>query len=827
MAVMAGVEVAVRLHIERGDDLNARDDRQLTPLMIAASRNRPAICRLLLEAGADVRLLDPSGNDALSIARASGAGSAAAVIETALHNVTGPSVPQSRAPLVNGVSYSPITDSFDWDQALTPDTDAHRTPPSASTDEGGPDEGDEYDLSGWEIEEERPPPEDDATIPQAAAAGQRAISDYVPTDTSRAWNDFEAFLPERASPLPLVTNAKARAELRHVLLLAIRDGTVARRILESVAVDDDGARDEAAESRLRLVLNHLGASIDACNGDTWPAKSADVYPDPVESHDEEDAVAYALALLQEQASHLNESVRFCIREAQYGRPTSAEEEVALAKSMEHELARALDVLATWPDGLSRVLEAAELVRAGEKPLEWITSGAPVEVPSEGEPAGGNAAVDGGGTSTEGDDDADDYVGPVGALGLSDEPKRVFFERISALASLAGGDIPQGAQSSAVRDALSGLSIRRSVLIALGEATSFDRSPAAVRFADAIRSYRGARDRMATANLELVLSIARRYKGSGLALDDLIQEGAIGLLKAVDRFDWRRGFRFATMATWWIRQRVSRAVADLGLTIRLPVHVHEVAQRLHREAEDVENATGARPSFQFLGERLSLPLRKVDALLRATAVPARLDVLDSRAYTDCAQSVDPLEEVAAEQLRRTVNDILGDLGHRPEQVLRLRFGIGVPDTLTLEEIGARFGVTRERIRQIEVQSLERLQHPSRQISLRPWYSDDPLEPRASVVAAHKVEDRAPNLGGAVGGCRVAKPRQNTADASKVAAIDRLLARARAIGVPVEEDRSGTGTLWVRIPDGRTRRNRSLVRKLLALGFKHSPGEGYSR
>ena len=236
MAVMAGVENAIQIHIDRGDNLNARDDKGQTPLMLSAARNKAAICKLLLAAGADAALLDPSGRNALGIAQAAGACEAASAIEAACTLLV--------APCDSDVFCEPAHVVLDeqWVQAATDpptillvDSAAQPTeqPPSVSglgtatmtTSEWVSDEdGDSFDLNGWEAEEDQPPPEGDPTLSAAASGIQSAISGHQPIDTSADWDDFEAFLPDRATPLPRADDAESRERLRLVLLRAIREG---------------------------------------------------------------------------------------------------------------------------------------------------------------------------------------------------------------------------------------------------------------------------------------------------------------------------------------------------------------------------------------------------------------------------------------------------------------------------------------------------------------------------------------------------------------------------------------------------------------------------
>ncbi|MCB0212630.1 MAG: RNA polymerase sigma factor RpoD, partial [Anaerolineae bacterium] len=238
----------------------------------------------------------------------------------------------------------------------------------------------------------------------------------------------------------------------------------------------------------------------------------------------------------------------------------------------------------------------------------------------------------------------------------------------------------------------------------------------------------ARDHLIKANTRLVVSIAKKYMGQGVPFSDLIQEGNLGLMKAVEKFDYRRGYKFSTYATWWIRQAITRALADQGRTIRVPVHMSDRIRKLHQISRQLEQVWGRKPTPEELAEHMDLEPAKVRWMLRVSRHPVSLErpvgeEEDSELgnFIEDEDAPTPPDAAYHRLLQEKLEDVLSTLTPREARILRLRFGLQNGRSYTLEEVGKKFGLTRERIRQIEGQALRKLRHPRRSRQLRDYLS----------------------------------------------------------------------------------------------------------
>jgi RNA polymerase primary sigma factor len=810
MAIVAGVESAVRLHIERGDDINARDAKGQTPLMIAASRNKPAICKLLLEAGASVDLRDLDGKTALEIAVDAGA--------------------------VNAIS------------ELAPMPRAEERLPSYSID---PDE--QISLLDWEADPPTQRPKVTTDARQLAATVQSLISNHAPVNLGADWADLDLFLPTSAAPVVRGRDVEHREHLRMLFLRADREGGVPDHLVT------DFCSDSHLTNGVRRTLQAMGIEPDERIEDHSAFDSYRVFVHPEMLPSEEEAVDEALSYFDAFKDEGADSVRTYFGEIYRIPLIDAKQEVRLAQSMAAYRDTALDALVAWPEGMDKLIEEAEKAAAGRVDATSITFITSDESPTESQ-------------LISSDHSTVEEIAPALTPSMT---KASGIDRIRTLqlhrsTATGGGKIGW----SELRQELGGCDLQSTFLLHLGDI--FDTTgPSA--YLTACVGLSTSRQDLARANLRLVVSVAKRYLNSGMPFADLIQAGNIGLMKAVDKFDWRKGFKFSTYATWWIRQSVSRLTADSSRLVRLPAHVHQTLSSLEQLGAKLERERGHAVSAAELsaiaGIRLEklIPWRRADAETVSIQEMIESGELESE-VVEAQVADDPEELISTRELEDAVDDALCTLT-RPEQaVIRMRFGIGATREHTLEEVGRLFGVTRERIRQIEGKALRKLKHPSRADKLKSCFvgvkdEDEPESARKVLASISVLQPKSPpDLSGAYSveeafafGHPFREPeesvpidenrkRQDPAgvETSVVcatpasvlpplegysSAVQRVAQIAAALGVPIEDGRQSRepgGILWIRFTgsanDGKSRK---LVRALHELGFNFVPGGGYWR
>lgn len=810
LAAIAGVETAIKLHIRRGDDLDATDSSGATPLMLAAGRRRKGVVRLLLDAEANPMLFDQSGMNALDHALKSGCSETIAILTEAVARLT------AAEPIAE-----PIFEKFESERKV----ELEAVPPMVETldAEASPVVLDEEPLEDlcaddWEAEEDVSAPDGDETVAEVARQVHEAIGRHKVVDSDEDWADVDLHLPVRATPF--VRNEGGGA-VRDLLLAAMREGMVSEAWLIDVCLNADGSRNEEAERVLAFVAGELGASVVEWTGSDEVPFLSDA------SMEEDRLLAEAIEFAEDLASGRNDPFRFFSKGIP-GDLLDAEEEIALGRTMEEAGREALYALASWPEGLSAVFDAADLVASGEADAESFTAG---PEPSSDEE-------------------------PVSRPNSTEENEDAFFVNAVALVKACRGDTRR------VADALEAARLTRGFLMKLADEAGADR--AGRNFVEVLARQTKARERMILCNLRLALSIAKKFLWSGIPFDDLVQEANIGLMKAVERYDWRRGFRFSTYATWWIRQQVSRSIADVCRVVRAPVHIQDTARKVLRERELAEAHLGRPETELETARRIGMTLAKTRMLLAMFEDVVSLDEVDPESGLSRAESLiderglDPESSAERASLRRTLLGMLEKFDKRERNLIILRFGLMGGEPMTLEEVGRYFGVTRERVRQIESKLMRRLSHRNKLETLWPFMadryapdrttsSDSPKsettagaddkslqidaspEPPESVI--EKVAPSFPLMRPEQEAQRVDFPIRETklsfsyeyASSAQASALtddraSRIADQARTLGLSVEDRRAEGDVLRIVIPFSSHPSIEMFGRKLLAYGFR---------
>jgi len=847
IAVSNGVEAAIKVHIAKGDDLNARDGAGNTPLMIAAKKSQTNTCRLLLENGADPLLMDLSGKDAVTLASEVGASDTAAVIQSFLPVLA---AAEQEEQVIDLTRASTAEDPAGLSEAISPSTDLF-------LDELEP----EWAIGDWEPENEPPAPEEDPDIAIKIKVQQKEISEHVAIDTSNEWTNFEVSLPDFAAPVVRIAIADTRAAVRIALLRVLREGSIPDFLAQDLALSELGVEDLNFSNKIRQVINDLGGETDERHEYVSIFEDFSVQLNEEETEEEEQTLNGAVEYFEDLSSSSNDPLRMYMREMGKIELLTHEGEIEIAKRIEGGLMDTMLAIITLPIIISEILMMAAEIREGKIVITDVVNGLSkvneaydyvaeeefdidefdIEADNEGndgfkainksleelktqslerfdliaalfEKLNDIRNMEGLGTPTytaaqrvlseelmtirftpkvieklcekvydhiylvnkyeqelsrciadecnyHPDISSVDLIShsspqtkPVGDgvlfEELTEEAMAKRRQRLKLLIKLGKtrGYLTHGEISDHLPDKLvdaETLEVVISMFKDLGVAV-YEKIPNSLstiqqklvdlqakigvpldelknvkkRMNEGEFRSRNAKCELIEANLRLVYSIASKYANRGLPLLDLIQEGNIGLMRAVDKFEYRRGFKFSTYATWWIRQAMTRSIADQARTIRIPVHLIENINKMNRIIRQFFQEFGFEPSVGILAKEMEISEDKIRVLMKigqeTISIEMLLDSFDENYLLNLSDQVATTPNASSTEvrLREIVKEMLDGLAPNEAKVLRMRFGIGMSSDHTLEEVGKQLDLTRERIRQIESKALLRLKQPSR-------------------------------------------------------------------------------------------------------------------
>lgn len=835
LAALHGVASSVRLHIERKDPLDGRDLNGQTALMIAARRNHHEVCALLLQAGVDPDLLDKDGLTALDLAEQADATDAhSKLVEFNRNRVQLVAEPKAgwlpEGPAAfnqNSSSLSQSAIAGTWDST-----------------------GDDSALADWEPLPESEPPKDDTELRDRASQTQVAIDAHIPFDPlAISWDEVSAYLPEEfhsdAFSEPIEEGFRA------IFLRSLREGSVPSHQIDSLLEGEDPVTAANAKRLASQVMQDLGAELDERIEALGVFEDHRVTPTG-EATDEErrmldDAIEHLVSLLQPK----NDPGRIFAKKA-YGLPQLTQaEEVEIAKEMEQALESANDILSGWSDGLGVLLRKCAEVESGHLALKHVQGKKNSDFDEHHEADSESEALSPLlihvqlHSQTKAEDDESDPEEPHAADELEE-----FVRQAALLRQLTALRNGAHQSSSEVRAVLREMCLSGTLLCSLDQRNS--KQPEATEFTHHISKFLKARDRLILSNLKLVVPLVKRFLGTGADFADLLQEGHIGLIRAADKFDWRRGFKFATMATWWIRQQVSRAAPEHARLIRLPVHGVEVTWEMKRLLKTHLDQHDQPPSVSWLAQQLGLSELKTESYLRTMSEPLPLEVMESNPWLPTPEDTDPLEYVSRKECADRAEELLQHLASRPgkkmsEKVLRMRYGIGTWEDLTLDEIGRRFSLTRERIRQIESKAITLIrghlratrnpETPSSDETATPSSKTTPLP--AAKNECESLDQRSDTVqtttaysdGDPQRLKKVDLPRSQSLKPARSQGTFterqlELLLNAKAIGIGVLTYlESGRYETLVMLPHKDSEPEREIAAELLAAGFSFRPGHGY--
>lgn len=661
MAVSTGVVTAVKLHIQRGDNLDAKDSLGNTPLMIAASKRKIDICKILVESGADIYAVNSNGDTALDIAQN--------INCVEVINLLTPTKLTDN-PSINASSDKTILVDLDFDD-------------------------DTITIPLFEPELAKSAPQNDFGLILKAQELNQKINKHIVVDTDDDWSSFDVQLPFTAYQPFKATNPELLSKISDLFKVALQENSVPKATITQLS-EFFPEENQADYKRLLIqTLNDNGISIDDRFTFQEDIKSeSDFYDEDIDQ-----LVSY----FEELASNYNDPLRFYSKEINKNPLLSGPEEVYLAKASEAAFATSIKALCSWRDGLNMIVEYSTLALNSDEYSDLATkdgfSNTEQEVEND---LPDNIQLD----SAQDSDNFDEEVS-------NELDVNILLKDINSLKEIMDSTEPLHTNFNKIEKIVSDLKPTRDLIIKIANeaSTRATKSAEHLEFYNHVNALEQSRNKMIVSNLRLVVSIAKRYQGQGIPFDDLIQDGNLGLMKAVDRFDWRKGFKFSTYATWWIRQTITRGIADKSRTIRIPVHVSEKLSKITKVHEELIRQNGTS-SYKSLAKIIGINQQKLEKMMSRLEEPTPIHMpLDSNLLLENQIEdnyyAQPDQLCSYKDLKNSLTAAISNLKDPMPYVLTLRYGLNNDEPKTLEEVGQILGVTRERIRQIEAAAFRKI------------------------------------------------------------------------------------------------------------------------
>lgn len=514
------------------------------------------------------------------------------------------------------------------------------------------DDGDSgSSIEGWEAEADQIAPAGDENLIRLAAAVNSEISAHRVINTDTNWDELDLYLPESINIRSEDFDWLSRLKL--LFGIAIKEGSVPSQLVNKICEDEYGIVDERLFENISRVLYDLAAQLDeriGCGISDWHHETSSA----------DELVDEAVSRVEDLSTNTTDPLKHYIKDMRSRLLLDGEQEVILGKEIEISTNDAMEILSRWPEALRLIVEQCAPIKA--------------ELDAEHDE----------------DDGDEEFEGLDEVLDVIEQPAKI-------------------------RKLLLSVGLSRGELLKLSMTLSDDQSDLANAFKASLSSGEKARNTMITSNLRLVLSIARQYAWSSLPFEELIQVGNIGLMKAVDKWDWKRGFKLSTYATWWIKQSISKEIADSESLIRVPVHLQEKLRKAKREVLKGEKLIAPSIFADEIAKRMGGAPERVNRLLAIQEGPVSFDDEDfdqnsSQSYMEIAGDMDPASLYEKTDTRNAIVKILERLKERDRNIVAMRFGVNSDEPSTLEECGQAFGLTRERVRQVEAKAFKTLSAP---------------------------------------------------------------------------------------------------------------------